>query len=96
VLFADTKLRSEMLRELRFQATAPSVVALKDRPQLAKARAIDQEKVIAFQEAREAWDTKKLKNAARQQKPRSTSLPPQPHWLPIPEVVERKFIYQRK
>jgi len=49
--FASTELRSKMLRELRFQATAPSVVALKDRPQLTKSRAIDQEKVMALQEA---------------------------------------------
>jgi len=49
--FASTELRSKMLRELRFQATAHSVVALKDHPQLTKSRAIDQEKVMALQEA---------------------------------------------
>jgi len=73
--FADTELRSEMLRELCFQATAPLVVAPKDGPQLTKARVIDQDKEMAPQEAREAWDTKKLKNTARQ-KPRSTPPPP--------------------
>jgi len=46
--FADTELHSEMLREVRSQATTPSVVALNDRRQLTEARVIDWDKVIAL------------------------------------------------
>jgi len=85
-----------MLKEVRSQAKGPSAAALKDRRQLTKAIVIDQDEVTALQEAREARDVKKSKNAARQQKLHSTAVSSTTTPVTPPRRGQKKVRISRK